>query len=76
MLAKLENLEKRYLELEEQLAAPDVFDDQDRYRKIAKAHADLEPVVALFRRYRDLQRQHAENRELLEDADHDIRGMA
>ena len=76
MLAKLENLEKRYLELEEQLAAPDVFDDQDRYRKIAKAHADLEPVVALFRRYRDLQRQHAENRELLEDADHEIRGMA
>ena len=76
MLAKLENLEKRYLELEEQLAAPDVFDDQERYRKIAKAHADLEPVVTLFRRYRDLQRQYADNRDLLEDADHEIRAMA
>lgn len=76
MFAKLENLEKRYLELEEQLAAPDVFDDQERYRKIAKAHADLQPVVVLFRRYRDLLRQHQENKELLEDADHEIRSMA
>lgn len=76
MLAKLENLEKRYLELEEQLAAPDAFDDQERYRKMAKAHADLEPVVTLFRRYRDLQRQYADNKDLLEDTDQEIRVMA
>ena len=69
MLAKLESLEKRYMELEEQLAAPDAYENQERYRKLAKAHADLREVVTLFRRYRELDRQLAENRELLNDAD-------
>ncbi len=76
MLAKLESLEQRYLELEKDLAAPDVFDDQDRYRKLTKAHADLEPVVALFRDYRDCLGQIRENRELEQDADPEIRTMA
>ena len=76
MLAKLESLEKRYMELEEQLAAPDAYENQDRYRKLAKAHADLREVVTLFRHYRDLDRQLAENRELLNDTDADMREMA
>ena len=33
MLAKLESLEKRYMELEEQLAAPDAYEKQERYRR-------------------------------------------
>ena len=45
MLAKLESLEKRYMELEEQLAAPDAYENQERYRKLAKAHADLREVA-------------------------------
>ena len=76
MLAKLENLEKRYMELEEQLAAPDAYENQERYRKLAKAHADLRDAVPLFRDYRDLDRQLAENKELLDDADADMREMA
>jgi len=76
MFAKLETMEKHYLELESDLAAPDVFNDQDRYRKLTKAHADLTPLVTLFRRYRDLERQRQENRELMEDSDPEIRAMA
>lgn len=76
MLAKLENLEKRYMELEEQLAAPDAYENQERYRKLAKAHADLSEVVTLFRHYRDLDRQLGENKALLNDADMDMREMA
>lgn len=64
------------MELEEQLAAPDAYENQERYRKLAKAHADLREVVTLFRRYRELDRQLAENRELLNDADADMREMA
>ncbi len=45
MFAKLEGLEKKYLDLEQALAAPDVFNDQERYRKLTKAHADLHDVV-------------------------------
>ena len=50
MFAKLEGLEKKYMELEQALAQPDVYNDQDQYRKLTKAHADLRDVVELFRR--------------------------
>ncbi len=76
MFAKLESLEKKYLELEGQLAEPDVFDDQDRYRKLTKAHADLRDVVTLFREHRTLREQCEENALLLEDSDPEMRAMA
>ena len=76
MFAKLEALEKKYMDLEQELAAPDVFNDQERYRKIAKAHADLREVVALFREHRDLREEVEQNRLLLQDDDADIRAMA
>ncbi len=76
MFAKLESLEKKYLELEEQLADPDVFNDQDRYRKLTKSHADLKDVVMLFQEHRGLKEQCEENSLLLEDGDADIRAMA
>lgn len=76
MFAKLEGLEKKYLELEHALAQPDVFDDQEHYRKLTKAHADLRQVVELYRRHRVLTQELAENRQLLSDADPDIREMA
>jgi len=76
MLAKLESLEQRYNELEKELSAPDIFDDQERYRKVTKAHADLKPVVELFREYRDALHQIQENREMEQDGDPEIRAMA
>ncbi|MBQ7456033.1 MAG: peptide chain release factor 1 [Desulfovibrio sp.] len=76
MFAKLESLEKKYLELEEALADPDIFNDQERYRKIAKSHADLEDIVTLFRKHRSLQHDLEENKALLHDSDPDICEMA
>ncbi len=76
MFAKLENLERKYEELEHSLADPDIFNDQDRYRKLAKAHADLKDVVALFRKYKELERSLVDNRELEHDADPEIRALA
>ena len=76
MFAKLEGLEQKYMDLEHELAEPDVFNDQERYRKLTKAHADLRDVVGDFRRHRALQQEIEENRLLLEDADPEIRAMA
>jgi len=76
MFAKLEGLERKYIELEQSLASPEVFADQERYRKLTKAHADLREVVELFRRYRTLQQELADNRELERDSDPDICSMA
>ena len=76
MLAKLESLEARYLDLENDLAEPDIFSDQERYRKLTKAHADLKPVMELFRRYRNALNQLQDNRELENDPDPEIRNLA
>ena len=76
MFAKLENLEQKYLELEQQLSEPGIFDDQERYRKLTKAHSDLKPVVEIFRQYKDVRQQLADNKELAGDADPEIRAMA
>ena len=76
MFAKLENLEHRYEDLERQLSFPDVLSDQDRYRKLTKAHADLKEVVDVFRKYKEAKGHLLESRSLLEDADTEIRAMA
>ncbi|MBO4334442.1 MAG: peptide chain release factor 1 [Desulfovibrio sp.] len=76
MFAKLESLERKYLELEASLADPEVFNDQERYRKLAKSHADLEEIVTLFRKHKALINDIEENKLLLHDDDSDIREMA
>lgn len=76
MFAKLENLEHRFADVEQQLSSPDVLNDQERYRKLTKAHADLKEVIDMFRDYKELRARLAENKELLNDADADIRSMA
>ena len=76
MFAKLEGLERNFIELEAQLAEPEVFGDQERYRKLTKAHADLREVVELFRKHRHAREALEENRQFLNDADPELRVMA
>jgi peptide chain release factor 1 len=76
MFGKLEEIEEKYVELEQELAQPDIFNDQERYKKVSKAHADLGEVVEVFRTYKTLSQELADNREMMEDSDPDIREMA
>ncbi len=76
MFAKLENLERRFEDLEQQLSSPDILSDQERFRKLAKAHADLKIVVDAFRRYKDLKAQLDGSKAMLGDSDPEIRAMA
>lgn len=76
MLAKLENLEKRFEDVERQLSSPEVLADQDRYRKLTKAHSDLKEVVDVFREYREYKENLLASRELLNDSDPEMRAMA
>ncbi|WP_341675848.1 peptide chain release factor 1 [Niveibacterium sp. SC-1] len=48
---KLEQLAHRLVELDGLLAAEDVVRDMDRYRRLNREHADISPVVALWRDY-------------------------
>lgn len=76
MFAKLESLEHKLIDLEQELAKPGIFNEQEQYRKLTKAHADLKPVVDIFRRYKDLTQAKQDNLELSNDSDPEIRAMA
>ncbi|THB63815.1 MAG: peptide chain release factor 1 [Desulfovibrio sp.] len=76
MFAKLESIEQKYEDLEKSLSEPDVFNDQERYKTLTKAHAELKEVVEVFRRHRELSRELQDNQELLKDSDPEIRAMA
>src|SRR5215831_18805971 len=65
MFEKLEEIEKKYEELTEQLVDPLLLADQSRYTRAAKQHRDLEEVVAKFKEYKALERSIDETRQML-----------
>lgn len=76
MFAKLEQIERTFVDLEKELSQPEVFGDQERYRKLAKTHSDMGEIVQAFREYKRLTRELADNKELARDADPEMREMA
>ena len=76
MFDRLEQLEARYEELGRQMSDPALVNDQENFRKMAKAHRDLEPVVEKFREYRKIRDGIAEAKAMLADADPDVKAMA
>ncbi len=75
-LSKLDHLEARYEQLNAQMADPMVIGEPERYRETAKAHRDLEEVVAKFREWKKVKTDLDQGRAMLEDADEDMRAMA
>ena len=67
MLAKLENLSNRLVELDELLSLPEVISNQDNFRKLTKEHAELQPVVALFHEYQQVSSDIETAREMSDD---------
>jgi peptide chain release factor 1 len=76
MLERLAEIERRYEELERLVADPAVIANRREYAALARERSQLEETVEAFRERQRLERDIAEHRELLEDADPDIREMA
>ena len=76
MLAKLEGLEQKFIELEKEISSPEIISDQERYRKLTKAHSDLKEVVDVFRQYKNVLKNLEENRLLAQDPDPEMKAMA
>jgi peptide chain release factor 1 len=74
---RLESLENRYQELEDALTEPEVIKNQDLYHKYRKEHADLAPVIQVFRRYQQVEKELAENQTLVkEETDEELKAYA
>ena len=74
MLDKIEELERRFQELEALLSDPVIIANQPEFRKLSREHSDLSPLVDVYRRYRKVMEEIDENRELL--ADPEMKDMA
>ena len=73
MFDKLENVEKRYDELNEKIADPAVIANQSEWQKLMKEHADIQELVEKYREYKKIQNSIEELKEMLNDKEmHDL----
>ncbi len=57
MLDRLERIEKRYQELDKQMAMPEVASDLNQLQALAQERASLEELVAKYREYKKVSRE-------------------
>ncbi|MBI2082587.1 MAG: peptide chain release factor 1 [Deltaproteobacteria bacterium] len=76
MLKKLEEIEKKFVELEKKLADPSILQNQTLYQKLSKERSALILLVENFRRYKKTIQELEEAKKLLEEKDDEIRRMA
>ena len=69
MLSKLDQLANRLVELDELLTHQEATANMDNYRKMNREHAELGPLVALYRAYLKSSADIAEAQEMLSDPD-------
>jgi peptide chain release factor 1 len=78
LIGKLQDAEKRYADLNSQLADPEVISDSKRYQKAAKAHSDLGEIVNRFQEYKGLEKSIQDTRAMLRETglDAEMKAMA
>jgi peptide chain release factor 1 len=73
---RLEDLEKRYAELSDLLARPEVASDQEVYQKYVREHASISNIVEAYRELKKVEKELADNKAILEGKDPDLRELA
>ena len=77
MLEKLKDAEARYSSMEEQLASPDVFSDQERFTSLMKEYKALTPIIEKYREYKAALAESEDLRAMLDEAlDAEMRELA
>lgn len=66
MYNKLESLEKRYLELSNNLSDAKIISDQDVYPKLMKEFSSLEPIIEKYREFKKVSKDISDAHEMLE----------
>jgi peptide chain release factor 1 len=76
MFDKLKGVEDRCHELERQLSDPKVVADRDAYQKYIREHAEISPLVAVFKEFKRVDRELDDSLDLLQDEDPEMKKMA
>ena len=77
MFERLEEIQKKFDQLSEQLGDPAVLADAEKYPKVAKSHSDLLEIVDKYHEYRELERAASDTRQMLaQETDAELVAMA
>lgn len=77
ILKKLEAINYRFIEVGTLIVDPDIISDMDRYVKLSKEYRDLEEIVGVYKKYKDVLDNIKSTRELLTvEQDPEMREMA
>ena len=76
LLTKLETLTDRHEEVSALLSDSETIADQDRFRALSREYSELEDVVRCYGLYSRVKSDLEEARQMLEDADPEVREMA
>jgi peptide chain release factor 1 len=76
LASKLDQLEKRFDELTQQMADPAIISDSDQYRKVTKARSELSDIVAKYREWKKVEDSLSQARPMLLEPDPDLKAMA
>lgn len=77
MFDKIENIARRYEDLEKQMLDPDVLADHVQLAELAQERSELQPLVESFRKHAELEEELSDTRELLEmSEDPEMEAMA
>lgn len=77
LLEKLEAIYKKWLDISEEVAQPDVMSDMKRYIRLNKEYKDLVPIVEAYKEYKNVIDNIANAKEILAtEKDEDFREMA
>lgn len=76
MFDRLDAVEDKFLKIEEAMSNPEVIGRPQEYQKLVKEHAEIAPIVEVYRKYKDLEHQIEENELLLrEEKDPEMREL-
>lgn len=76
MFKKLEELEKRYEELNKDLSDPKIIANQSKFQECAKLHSDISKAVLKYKEYKGIIKEIEENSKLfLEEKDVEFKNL-
>ena len=76
MFSKLADVEAHYENLSTRLGTAEVQSDPTEYMRLAKALAEVEPIVQAFREYKSVEQDIAGAQELVETSDNEMKALA
>jgi peptide chain release factor 1 len=74
---KLEDLEKRFERIEVDMAKPAAISNIEEYKKLAREHAELRELVAMFREWKRIGAELQKAKEMMQqETEEEMRGLA